>query len=324
MTAPETGTGTGAGAGDGAGGPADGLVPGGGAPLSGQAAVDELIGLLDLEQIEVDIFRGVSPKVSLQRVFGGQVAGQALVAAGRTVPAERRVHSLHAYFIRAGDPSVPIVYQVDRVRDGRSFTTRRVSAVQHGNVIFALSASFKLPESGLDHQLPPPPVPAPEELPTSAELARAATVPLPAFSRVSRPVDLRWVDAPSWLDRSGEPRAPHSSVWLRADGVLPDDPLLHVCVLTYASDMTLLDSVVRPHGVGLGTGELKVASLDHAMWFHRPFRADEWCLYVSDSPSASDARGLATGRIWSRDGRHVASVVQEGLIRVRRTVGAGR
>jgi acyl-CoA thioesterase-2 len=288
-----------------------------GGALAGQAAVDDLVRLLDLEQIEVDIFRGASPRVALQRVFGGQVAGQALVAVGRTVPADRPVHSLHAYFIRPGDPSVPIVYTVDRVRDGRSFTTRRVVAIQHGKAIFTLSASFHRPETGLDHQPPMPDVPPPESLPSLAE--RAAAGELPAdhqFARVARPVDLRYVDDPSWAWRSGEPRPPRSAVWLRADGVLPDDPLLHLCVLTYASDMTLLDSVVRPHGYALGTGDLLVASLDHAMWFHRPFRADEWWLYESESPSASDARGLATGRIFSRDGRHLASVVQEGLLRV--------
>jgi acyl-CoA thioesterase II len=288
--------------------------------LSGQAAVDDLVRLLDLEQIEVDIFRGESPRVSRQRVFGGQVAGQALVAAGRTVPADRPVHSLHSYFIRPGDPAVPIVYTVDQVRDGRSFTTRRVVAVQHGNPIFTLSASFHRPEPGLDHQLPMPDVPPPEALPSLLERARAGQLSAEhQFAKVARPVDLRYVDDPSWAWQPGTPRPPRpprSLVWLRADGVLPDDPLLHLCVLTYASDMTLLDSVVRPHGYGLGTGELQVASLDHAMWFHRPFRADEWWLYESESPSASDARGLATGRIWSRTGHYLASVVQEGLLRV--------
>jgi acyl-CoA thioesterase II len=295
-----------------------GAEPGvGGGALTGQAAVDDLVRLLDLEQVEVDIFRGASPRVALQRVFGGQVAGQALVAAGRTVPVDRPVHSLHAYFIRPGDPAVPIVYTVDRVRDGRSFTTRRVVAVQHGKPIFTLSASFHRPESGLDHQLPLPDVPPPDGLPSLRDRARDGQLPADhQFSRVARPVDLRYVDDPSWAWRSGAPRPPRSLVWLRADGVLPDDPLLHVCVLTYASDMTLLDSVVRPHGFAIGTGDLLVASLDHAMWFHRPFRADEWWLYESESPSASDARGLATGRIWSQDGRYLASVVQEGLLRV--------
>ena len=288
--------------------------------LTGQSAVDGLVALLDLEQIEVDIFRGKSPQVARQRVFGGQVAGQAMVAAGRTVPADRPVHSLHSYFIRPGDTAVPIVYTVDRLRDGRSFTTRRVVAVQHGKPIFTLSASFHRPEPGLDHQVPLPDVPPPDALPSLAQ--RAARGELPSdhqFARIARPVDLRYVDDPSWAWHSDQPRPPRparSAVWLRADGVLPDDPLLHVCVLTYVSDMTLLDSVVRPHGVWLGTGEVLAASLDHAMWFHRPFRADEWWLYESESPSASDARGLATGRIWSQDGRYLSSVVQEGLLRV--------
>jgi acyl-CoA thioesterase II len=294
------------------------------APVSkyGQAAVDDLVRLLDLEQIEVDIFRGVSPKVSMQRVFGGQVAGQALVAAGRTVEPDRPVHSLHAYFIRPGDPSVPIVYTVDRVRDGRSFTTRRVSAIQHGKAIFTLSASFHRPENGLDHQGTMPDAPPPESLPTIFERAQANQLPAShPMNKIARPVDLRHVEDPSWA-WSGAPRAPRAMVWQRADGTLPDEPaLLHVCVLTYASDMTLLDAVVRPHGVAMGTRELQVASLDHAMWFHRPFRADEWWLYESDSPSASDARGLAAGRIWSRDGRLLVTVMQEGLLRVVRPSG---
>jgi len=281
-----------------------------------QAKVEGLVGLLDLEQVEVDIFRGVSPQVSQQRVFGGQVAGQALVAAGRTVPAERSVHSLHAYFIRAGDPSIPIVYLVDRIRDGRSFTTRRVVAVQHGKAIFNLAASFHRPEPGLDHQGTMPAVPDPETLPTLVERHAGHDLPLSRLRQFALPIDLRYVDDPPWVARTGARREPRSRVWMRAHGVLPDDPLVHVCALTYASDMTLLDSVLVAHGLAWGMEELKGASLDHAMWFHRPFRADEWLLYESDSPSASGGRGLATGRIWARDGRHVASVVQEGLLRV--------
>jgi acyl-CoA thioesterase-2 len=300
----------------GGGGTAGGGGVAGGA-LHGQAAVDGLVALLDLEQIEVDIFRGQSPQSARQRVFGGQVAGQALVAAGRTVPTDRPVHSLHSYFIRPGDTAVPIVYLVDRLRDGRSFTTRRVVAVQHGKPIFTLSASFHRAEPGLDHQVPLPDVTPPEALPSLAQ--RAAAGELPAdhqFATVSRPLDLRHVDDPAWLWPTAQPRPARTAVWMRADGTLPDDPLLHVCVLTYASDMTLLDSVVRPHGMTLGGTDTQAASLDHAMWFHRPFRADEWWLYESESPSASDARGLATGRIWSRSGPFVCSVVQEGLVRV--------
>jgi acyl-CoA thioesterase-2 len=286
--------------------------------LAGQSRVDGLVRLLDLEPIEVDIFRGVSPQVSQQRVFGGQVAGQALVAAGRTVPAERSVHSLHAYFIRPGDPSVPIVYLVDRIRDGRSFTTRRVVAVQHGKAIFNLAASFHRAEPGLDHQGTMPAVPDPEALPTLGERHAGHEPPASRLRQLALPVDLRYVDDPPWVARAseGSQREALSRVWMRADGVLPDDPLVHVCALTYASDMTLLDSVLVAHRLAWGMDGLKGASLDHAMWFHRRFRADEWLLYESYSPSASGGRGLATGRIWTRDGRQVASVVQEGLLRL--------
>jgi len=283
---------------------------------TGQAVVDGLVRLLDLEAVEVDIFRGRSPKVSLQRVFGGQVAGQALVAAGRTVPADRPVHSLHAYFLRPGDPAVPIVYLVDRLRDGRSFTSRRVVAVQHGKAIFSLSASFQAVEAGLDHQGRMPAAPDPETLPTLAQRYAPFADQLGMIARIPRPIDIRYVDEPPFARRaSGNRGEPHVKVWMRTDGALPDDPLLHVCALTYASDFTLLDSVLVTHGKAWTT-DIRGASLDHAMWFHRPFRADEWLLYESDSPSASGGRGLATGRIWSRDGRHVVSVVQEGLLRV--------
>jgi acyl-CoA thioesterase-2 len=284
---------------------------------TGQEALDRLVGILDLEPIDLDIFRGRSPQISLQRVFGGQVAGQALVAAGRTVTPDRPAHSLHAYFLRPGDPSVPIIYLVDRIRDGRSFTTRRVVAVQHGRAIFNLSASFALIEPGLDHQVPMPEVPSPESLPSIAERA-GASGDLGPFDRLPRPIDLRYVEEPPWLSRGGGPREPSQRVWMRADGVLPDDPLMHVCALTYASDMTLLDSVLAAHGLAWQHDEVVGASLDHAMWFHRPFRADEWLLYDCESPSAAGARGLATGRIFAADGRHVASVVQEGLLRTRR------
>ncbi len=286
--------------------------------LSGQGSVDQLVALLDLEAVEVDIFRGRSPHESLQRVFGGQVAGQALVAAGRTVPADRQVHSLHAYFLRPGDPSVPIVYLVDRIRDGRSFTTRRVVAVQHGAPIFNLSASFALAEDGLEHQLDMPAVPPPEGLPTFAERIAPFTHQLGPVAGLSRPIDLRYVEDPPWVSRAQGPREPRQQVWLRADGALPDDPLVHVCALTYASDMTLLDSVLAAHGLAWYLDDVVGASLDHAMWFHRPFRADEWLLYDSESPSAHGSRGLATGRIFTADGQHVVSVVQEGLLRVKR------
>ncbi|MDQ1698541.1 MAG: acyl-CoA thioesterase [Frankiaceae bacterium] len=278
--------------------------------------LDELVDLLDLEQIEVNIFRGNSPDENRQRVFGGQVAGQALVAAGRTVPEERGVHSLHAYFLRPGDPTVPIVYEVDRIRDGRSFTTRRVVAVQHGKAIFNLSASFQISEPGIEHQGVMPAAPDPTSLPTMFERLKAAGVPDDAFWSRPRPIDVRHVETPVWLDPSSPVRA-RQMVWMRADGSLGDDPLKHVCVMTYASDMTLLDSVLMAHGLSWRSDRiLSVASLDHAMWFHRPFRADEWLLYVQESPASGGARGLARGELWTQDGRHVVSVVQEGLLRV--------
>jgi len=269
-------------------------------------ALDSLTDLLDLEQIEVNIFRGRSPSDWRQRVFGGQVAGQALVAAGRTVPPDRPVHSLHAYFIRPGDPSTPIVYTVDRVRDGRSFTTRRVSAIQHGKTIFTLSASFHHPEPGIQHAVAMPPVPPPDSI------ARLADDGLLA----GNPIDLRFV-GPSRVDSGGQRIADteHNLVWLRANGELPDDPLLHVCLMTYASDLTLLDSVLRRHGLSWVDGQTSGASLDHAMWFHRPLRADRWLLYDQESPTAAGARGLAWGHVFTDEGELVVSVVQEGLVR---------
>jgi acyl-CoA thioesterase-2 len=280
----------------------------------GQPVLDSLVALLDLERIEENIFRGVSPASSPVRVFGGQVAGQALVAAGRTVPPERRVHSLHAYFIRPGDPSIPIVYEVDRTRDGRSFTTRRVVAVQRGKAIFSLSASFQLDEEGIDHAEPMPEIPDPETLPTFGEQVGPLVETLGRAQ--PRPIDVRYVTEPPWVSREHGPREARSQVWMRADGVLPDDDLLHVCIAAFASDMTLLDAVLARHGVYWGLDKVSGASLDHAMWFHRRFRADEWLLYDCASPSASGGRGLATGRFFSRDGRLVATVVQEGLLRV--------
>jgi acyl-CoA thioesterase II len=275
-----------------------------------------LLDVLDLEQVELDIFRGRSPSDRRQRVFGGQVAGQALVAAGRTVPADRPVHSLHAYFIRPGDPAVPIVYIVDRVRDGRTFTTRRVSAIQHGKVIFTLSASFHQPEPGPAHAAAMPQVPPPESIPPIAErLEKLFGAPANDFFR-NNPIDLRFV-GPLTVEAANDPalRRDHNLVWLRADGELPDDPLLHVCLMTYASDMTLLDSVLLRHGLSWADGRTFGASLDHAMWFHRPFRADRWLLYAQHSPASGGARGLAQGEVFTADGDLVVSVVQEGLIR---------
>jgi acyl-CoA thioesterase-2 len=271
-----------------------------------QEAVDDLVRVLDLETIEVNLFRGVSPDEDRQRIFGGQVAGQALVAAARTTDGDRRVHSLHAYFLRAGDPRRPVVYQVDRIRDGRTFTTRRVVAIQHGKAIFNLSASFQLDEGGFEHAFEMPEVKPPEDLPA----LRGPWADRP------RPIDIRHVDwAPA--DRTG-PLPPRQHVWLRADGRLPDDPLIHTIVLTYASDMTLLDTSMLPHGRSWPDPNVFMASLDHAMWFHRSFRADDWLLYAQDSPTATGGRGLSRGLVFTRAGSLVATVIQEGLIRTAR------
>jgi acyl-CoA thioesterase-2 len=289
--------------------------------VSDLSPLDRLVQLLDLEQIELDIFRGTQPDEPLIRVFGGQVAGQALVAAGRTVPPDRPVHSLHAYFLRPGDPSVPIVYEVDRIRDGKGFTTRRVVAIQHGRPIFNLAASFQLPEVGPAHQQPMPVVPAPDDLPTQQERMKAYDQELGGWYSRPRPIDIRYVGDPPRVMRdrirAGEAEGQsHSAVWMRANGTLPDDPLLHVCAVTFASDMTLLDSTLMRHGLAFGKDPLMLASLDHAMWFHRPFRADEWFLYDQTSPFTGGGRGLAQGSIYTRDGDLVVSVMQEGLIRL--------
>ena len=281
---------------------------------------ERLVDLLDLEQIEVNIFRGRSPQESLQRVFGGQVAGQALVAASRTVENDRPVHSLHAYFLRPGRPGVPIVYQVERVRDGRSFTTRLVTAVQQGRTIFNLTASFHKPEVGaFEHQLPPfREVPHPESLPTLAEEIRKHLGELPEqLERMARrqPFDIRYVDRLRWHPEETAGAEPRSAVWMRAVGPLGDDPLVHTCALTYASDMTLLDAVRVPVEPLWGPRNFDIASLDHAMWFHRPFRADEWFLYEQESPIATGGLGLARGRVYDLEGRLLVSVVQEGLFR---------
>ncbi|MDA5281972.1 acyl-CoA thioesterase [Streptomyces sp. NPDC054904] len=292
--------------------------------LDENEALTDLLDLLDLEQIEENIFRGTSRQSLVPRVFGGQVAAQALVAAGRTVPADRTAHSLHSYFLRAGDPGAPIVYSVDRIRDGRSFTTRRVVAVQHGQPIFHLSASFQTYEEGLDHQAAMPAAPDPESLPTAAEslplyrdvFRDPGTVERLVAARAA--VDLRYATTPPW-GSVGKPVEPRSQVWFRTGGKLADDPLLHTCLATYVSDMTLLDSVLLAHGRGgWAVGDVVGASLDHAMWFHRPFRADEWLLYDQESPSSAAGRGLGQARIWTRDGRLAVTVIQEGVVRVPR------
>jgi acyl-CoA thioesterase-2 len=281
-------------------------------------AVEDLLKILDLEQIEVNLFRGQSPKSGWQRVFGGQVIGQSLVAARRTVEG-RHPHSLHGYFMRPGDPKVPIIYEVDRIRDGKSFTTRRVVAVQHGQAIFAMSASFQVDEGGFDHQAAMPDVPGPDELPSEddvkAELLSRMPEPMRTYYERERPIDMRPVEINRYLSR--EPMEPQFHVWIRTTGRLPDDPAIHQCVLAYASDMTLLDTSLVPHGRTVFDPTIQGASIDHAMWFHRPFRADEWLLYAQDTPNAGGARGFSRGLIFSQDGTLVASVAQEGLIRDR-------
>ena len=284
--------------------------------LTGQAAVDQLLDVLDLTSLTENVFEGVSPPVGPHRVFGGQVAGQALVAAGRTVDPERRVHSLHGYFVRPGDPSEPITYSVENIRDGRSFSVRRSVAVQHDQTIFFMSASFHRQEDGLDHQAPAPDdVPPPDEVPTMGDRLARYPERLGIWASIPRPLDVRYIGEPGWVRPGDRPANPYQRVWMRFDGKLPDDPLLHACALAYASDLTLLDSVLSVHGEVWGPGGLIGASLDHALWFHRPFRADEWFLYDCWSPSAAGARGLATGRMFTADGRHVATAVQEGLLR---------
>ncbi|GAA2066114.1 acyl-CoA thioesterase II [Polymorphospora rubra] len=285
-------------------------------PVVGEAAVEQLLELLDLRRLDDTTFLGTSPPVGPLRVYGGQVAGQALVAAGRTVDPSRHVHSLHGYFVRPGDPTAPIEYQVENIRDGRSFSVRRSVAVQHGKTIFFMSASFQHPEEGLDHQTPlPPDVPGPDEVPTMTERLARYPERLGIWGEIPRPIDVRYVGEPGWVRPGDRPAEPHQRVWMRIDAKLPDDPLLHACALTYASDLTLLDAVLSTHGEVWGPGGVAGASLDHALWFHRPFRADEWFLYDCASPSASGGRGLATGRMFSADGRHIASAVQEGLVR---------
>lgn len=283
------------------------------------SALESLVRLLDLEPLEVNLFRGLSPQIGWQRVYGGQVLGQALVAAVRTVADPRIAHSLHAYFLLPGDPSVPIIYEVERIRDGGSFTTRRVKGIQHGKAMFSMSVSFQKLEPGFDHQTPMPDVPAPEDLPSEKDLARQMLERVPDNMRQywqrERPIEMRPVDLSRYL--VAKPRTAAQHIWLKANGRLPDTPALHQCVLAYASDFTLLDTALIAHGKLMFDADIQLASLDHALWFHRPFRADEWLLYVQDSPSASGARGFCRGSVYTRDGILVASVTQEGLMRQR-------
>jgi acyl-CoA thioesterase-2 len=286
------------------------------------AAIQEVVEILNLEPLELNLFRGRSPQSSWQRVFGGQVIGQALVAACRTVEdvATRPPHSLHAYFLLGGDPKVPIIYEVDRIRDGKSFTTRRVIAIQHGRAIFSMSVSFHVAEEGLSHQFKMPDVPKPEALPTEAEIKERVLPLMPdpvrRYYERERPIELRPVEYRRYLGEEVEGGRFH--MWIRATGRLPDEPAIHQCVLAYASDMTLLDAALIPHGRTVFSDDIMAASLDHALWFHRPFRADEWLLYAQDSPNLAGSRGFSRGLIFASDGTLIASVAQEGLLRQRR------
>jgi acyl-CoA thioesterase II len=278
--------------------------------------LEDLIKVMTLERLEINLFRGQSRDIGSSQVFGGQVLGQALVAATATVEG-REVHSLHAYFLRRGDFNSPIVYEVDRAWDGKHFATRRVVAIQHGQQIFNMSASFQIPETGLEHQIPMPDVPTPESLPDFAHyLSELSDLP-PALLKIleqKRPFDFKPVEAPTFARK--EKSAPTKCVWIRAVDALPDDEALHRCLLAYASDFQLLDTALKPHALSPARDKLVIASIDHAMWFHRSVRVDDWLLYAMDSPSASGARGFTRGSVFARDGRLVASVSQEGLIRV--------
>ena len=282
-------------------------------------ALETLLSILGLETLEVNLFRGVSPQAGWQRVFGGQVIGQALVAAYRTVDG-RTAHSLHGYFLREGDPSVPIIYKVDRIRNGGSFSTRRVIAIQHGQAIFSMAASFHKLEEGLTHQTTMPAVPPPESLPSEAELKESLIDRLPpqvrAYWEHERPIEIRPVDLSRYL--SPEKRAATQQVWIRATGSLGEDLALNQCVLAYASDFTLLDTALIAHGRFVFDPSLMLASLDHAIWFHRGFRIDDWLLYTQDSPSSGGGRAFCRGTLYTRSGELVASTTQEGLVRERK------
>ena len=285
-----------------------------------RATLSDLLALLDLEPIEHNLYRGLNRDIGSGRVYGGQVLAQALVAAGRTVEEGRVAHSLHGYFILPGDVEAPIVYFVERLRDGRSFATRRVTAIQHGKAIFEMVASFQVEEEGIDHQAEMPRVAGPEGLEDELSMVRAVAdripEPLRGVYTQDRPIEFRPVDPVDFF--RPEKTAPVRHMWLRAAGPMPDGLLQHQAVLAYASDYGLLGTALRPHGLTFQMPKLQAASLDHALWFHRPFRVDDWLLYAMDSPSVSGSRGFARGSLFTRDGTLVASTAQEGLMRLRR------
>jgi acyl-CoA thioesterase-2 len=283
--------------------------------------LNKIIETLDLEEIELNHYLATSPNEGWQRVYGGQVIGQALVAASRTVSTDRSAHSLHGYFLRAGDTDIPVLYKVDRIRDGKSFTTRRVVAVQRGQAIFTMSISFQVDEGGLNHQFDMPDVPGPDDLQTEDEIRQVQSKNWPkefqdSFSGSSA-IQVKPIEPMDLLNP--KPAEPVQRCWMRCGDKLPDDPRIHQCVLAYLSDWSLLDTATRPHAVSFMQDNVQVASLDHAMWFHRPFRADEWLLYDQDSPSASGARGFNRGLIYNQSGELVASTTQEGLVRIHPT-----
>ncbi len=281
-------------------------------------SLQKVIEILELEEIEQNHYRAVSPNEGWQRVYGGQVIGQALVAASRTVDEHRHAHSLHGYFLRAGDTEIPILYKVERIRDGRSFTTRQVVAIQRGLPIFTMSISFQVAEEGLAHQFPMPDLPGPETLRDENELQAEQAEDWPkeyqdSFSMTSA-IQIRPVEPLDLMHPQATP--PIQNCWMKTRESLPDDPRLHQCVLAYLSDWSLLDTAMRPHAVSFLQDNVQVASLDHAMWFHGPFRADEWLLYAQDSPAAGNARGFNRGLIYNQAGELVASTTQEGLMRL--------
>jgi acyl-CoA thioesterase-2 len=279
-------------------------------------AVAKLLRVLELTPgAQPDTFAGINFHPPRDRLFGGQVLGQALTAATRTVADDRPPHSLHGYFLRPGDATVPVTFEVERLHDGRSFSTRRTHALQHGKAILSMIASFQIPATGMDHQVDPPPVPGPDDLPAPAEMYDGVQIPALQERVKNVPVEIRYVDGPLFLP-GDRPRVAHQSVWIRAAAPLPDDPVVHRAFLAYMSDMTMMEATLRRHGHSWSTAGLRSASLDHAMWIHRPFRADDWLLYAADSTSASGSRGLHHGRFYTRDGVLVASTAQEAMLRV--------
>ncbi|NVK33391.1 MAG: acyl-CoA thioesterase II [Rhodobacteraceae bacterium] len=280
-------------------------------------AIDTLLHILDLEQLEQNLFRGHSIDSVLKRIYGGQVIAQALKAAMGTVEEDRGVHSLHCYFLRPGDPTIPVIYDVERIRDGGSFTTRRVVAIQHGRPIFSMSASFHIHEESFDHQVDRPDVTMPEDLPSEEALKSKylSTAPshIKRYWQRERPIEIRPVDLHAFM--VDDKRQPYQSAWIKTYSPLPDDRNTHECILAYASDLVLLQTALLPHATSVFSDEVQAASLDHSIWFHRPFRADDWLLYEIDSPSASGARGFSRGSFYNREGQLVASTAQEGLLR---------